>query len=67
MIPLDCYWDPIKCKFLGACSVQRNQFCHDYSSLQYINRDLTEEFYTVDNYSDSLYKKVWLIDCYYQI
>ena len=29
-----------------------------FSSLQYINRDLTEEFYTIDNHSDTLYKKV---------
>ena len=29
-----------------------------YSSLQYINRDLSEEFYTIDNHPDTLYKKV---------
>lgn len=32
------------------------------SSLQYINRDLSEEFYTIDSHSDTLYKKV---ECIY--
>lgn len=29
-----------------------------YSSVQYINKDLTEEFYTLSGFPDNLYKKV---------
>lgn len=59
MIPLDYYWDLIKCKFLCIIIIcVYAVLVLPYSSLQYINRDLSEEFYTVDNYSDALYKKV---------
>ena len=64
MIPLDYYWDLIKCKSLGNNIMQcleKWRLLFARSSLQYINRDLTEEFYTVDNYSDALYKKVFNI------
>ena len=30
-------------------------------SLQFINRDLSEEFYTLSSYPDSMYKKVTLL------
>lgn len=33
----------------------------DFESLQFINRDLSEEFYTLSSFPDSLYKKVTLL------
>jgi polo-like kinase 1 len=33
----------------------------DFESLQFINRDLSEEFYTLSSYPDPLYKKVTLL------
>ncbi len=37
----------------------RNYYTH-FRSVQYINKDLAEEFYTISAYSESLYKKVLL-------